>query len=260
MATADATVTFGAAGGWDGGYSGSIVIRNDGTAPIADWRVEWDGGPSVGSLWNGTYTLTGNHAVLVNAGWNGTIAPGASVSIGFTGVGALTENVSNCTVNGAPATVAYSGAGGGGDDGGDGNDHGDGDGDNGDNGNGGDAPGSGASSGPFACVGDLDGDGAVDGADLGVLLGQWGGPASSAADLNGDRAVDGVDLGALLGAWGECPPQKVIVGYWIEWGIYGRNYQPADTPFDKVTHLNYAFADISTVGRVVPYDKYAALE
>jgi len=251
LADADATVTFGSAGGWDGGYTGSIVIRNDGSAPIADWRVEWDGGPSVGSLWNGTYTLAGNHAVVVNAGWNGTIAPGASVSLGFTGVGILTENVSNCTVNGVPATVAYSGAAGGG--GGEDGNGGDGTGD-------GDAPGSGASGGPFACIGDLDGNGTIDGADLGVLLGEWGESASGAADLNGDGAVDGVDLGALLGAWGECPPRKVIVGYWIEWGIYGRNYQPADTPFDKVTHLNYAFADISPDGRVVPYDTYAALE
>lgn len=47
---------------------------------------------------------------------------------------------------------------------------------------------------------DLNGDGAVDGADLGPLLGAWGSP-DDAADLNGDGAVDGADLGLLLGAW-----------------------------------------------------------
>jgi len=48
-------------------------------------------------------------------------------------------------------------------------------------------------------VGDLDGDGDVDGADLGLLLGQWGGDGS--ADLDGSGIVDGADLGILLGAW-----------------------------------------------------------
>lgn len=48
--------------------------------------------------------------------------------------------------------------------------------------------------------GDLNGDGSVDGIDLGLLLASWGG--SGAADLDLDGAVDGVDLGALLAAWG----------------------------------------------------------
>jgi len=48
---------------------------------------------------------------------------------------------------------------------------------------------------------DLNGDGAVDGADLGLLLGDWG-AGESPADLNGDGVVDGADLGLLLGAWG----------------------------------------------------------
>jgi len=48
---------------------------------------------------------------------------------------------------------------------------------------------------------DLNGDGIVDGADLGALLGAWGSTDPS-ADLNGDGIVDGADLGSLLGAWG----------------------------------------------------------
>ena len=54
-----------------------------------------------------------------------------------------------------------------------------------------------------ACVGDLNGDGTVNGADLGTMLGDWG--QDTASDLNGDHVVDGADLGALLGAWGNCP-------------------------------------------------------
>jgi hypothetical protein len=56
------------------------------------------------------------------------------------------------------------------------------------------------------CTGDLNGDGSVDGADLGVTLSQWGSSCGScSADLNDDGAVDGADLGVLLSAWGACP-------------------------------------------------------
>jgi hypothetical protein len=52
---------------------------------------------------------------------------------------------------------------------------------------------------PPPLPGDLNGDGVVDGADLGILLTGWGG--SGAADLNGDGVVDGADLGILLTSW-----------------------------------------------------------
>ncbi len=47
--------------------------------------------------------------------------------------------------------------------------------------------------------GDLDGDGIVDGADLGLLLSAWN--TTGPGDLNGDGIVDGADLGLLLSAW-----------------------------------------------------------
>ena len=56
-----------------------------------------------------------------------------------------------------------------------------------------------------SCAGDLDGDGAVNGADLGGVLNGWGPCGSCGADLNADGIVDGADLGVVLGAWGECP-------------------------------------------------------
>jgi hypothetical protein len=54
------------------------------------------------------------------------------------------------------------------------------------------------------CTSDLDGNGAVDGGDLNVLLGEWG-SQSSLADINTDGLIDGADLNLLLGAWGNCP-------------------------------------------------------
>jgi hypothetical protein len=46
----------------------------------------------------------------------------------------------------------------------------------------------------------------VDGADLGILLAQWG-PSTplTVSDVNNDGIVDGADLGFLLSVWGKCP-------------------------------------------------------
>ena len=60
-----------------------------------------------------------------------------------------------------------------------------------------------------SCLGDLNLDGIVNGADLGLLLGAWGacsgGTPGCIGDLNLDGVVNGADLGLLLGAWGACP-------------------------------------------------------
>jgi hypothetical protein len=47
---------------------------------------------------------------------------------------------------------------------------------------------------------DLDQSGHVDGADLAILLGQWG--SAGSADLDESGEVDAADLAILLGAWG----------------------------------------------------------
>jgi uncharacterized membrane protein len=54
---------------------------------------------------------------------------------------------------------------------------------------------------PTSALADLTGDCAVNGADLGLLLADWGAYLPSAADLNNDGIVDGADLGFLLGQW-----------------------------------------------------------
>ena len=48
---------------------------------------------------------------------------------------------------------------------------------------------------------DLNGDGEVNGADLGLLLSAWG-QSGVPADLDGDGTVNGADLGILLSNWG----------------------------------------------------------
>lgn len=52
------------------------------------------------------------------------------------------------------------------------------------------------------CVADINGDRIVDGADLTLMLSQWGG--SGSADLDQDGAIGGADLALMLGDWGGC--------------------------------------------------------
>jgi hypothetical protein len=52
------------------------------------------------------------------------------------------------------------------------------------------------------CPADLNLDGAVNAADLTILLAAWGTPD---ADLNGDGTTNAADLTILLAAWGACP-------------------------------------------------------
>ncbi len=55
------------------------------------------------------------------------------------------------------------------------------------------------------CVADVNADGIVNGADLGIVISFWG-PVTvfPRADLTGDGVVNGSDLGILLSNWGPC--------------------------------------------------------
>lgn len=68
---------------------------------------------------------------------------------------------------------------------------------------------------PAICIGDINGDGFVNGADLGLLLGSWGNctAAPCVGDLNCDGIANGADLGVLLGQWGSCElPEAELEG------------------------------------------------
>ncbi len=85
----------------------------------------------------------------------------------------------------------------------------------------------------IGCPGDLDGDGRVAGADLGLLLAGWGDVAGdSSADLDGDGRVAGGDLGLLLAAWGDCPPSGEGFTFATPDGGRLRALVTADSRFD----------------------------
>jgi hypothetical protein len=59
------------------------------------------------------------------------------------------------------------------------------------------------------CPADFNGDGVVDGTDLGTLFAGWGQPGPT--DIDGNGTTDGADLGTLLFAWGACPKPSPTV-------------------------------------------------
>ena len=54
---------------------------------------------------------------------------------------------------------------------------------------------------------------------------------------------------------------KNIIGYFVSWGIYGRNYHIMDIPVEKINVINYAFANINpNSGTIELGDPYADID
>jgi chitinase len=98
------TATFVKTSDWVSGWEGRYTITNGGASTITSWQVAFSlpVGTTLGSYWDATVSSAGQRHTFTNRSWNGTIAPGASVSFGFlaTGPGAPTD----CALNGAPCS------------------------------------------------------------------------------------------------------------------------------------------------------------
>ncbi|MFF4129917.1 cellulose binding domain-containing protein [Microbispora rosea] len=94
---------------WDGGFTAAISITNTGTSTIDGWTLSFTlpSGQSITSGWNATYSPSSGQVSARNVSYNGTIAPGATVDIGFqaTHTG-NTAKPTAFTLNGVPCTVA----------------------------------------------------------------------------------------------------------------------------------------------------------
>jgi mannan endo-1,4-beta-mannosidase len=100
-------VTYKVASQWSGGFGADVTIRNTGTAAVAGWTLRWSfaNGQTVTQMWNATATQSGVQVTAVNAPYNGAIAVGGSVGIGFNGSWTGTNAVPTAfTLNGASCT------------------------------------------------------------------------------------------------------------------------------------------------------------
>ncbi|MFD8390486.1 glycosyl hydrolase family 18 protein [Streptomyces sp. NPDC059680] len=263
QAATNATASFTKTSDWGTGFGGQWTIKNTGTTSISSWTVEWDfpSGTSVTSAWDADVTSSGTHWTAKNKSYDGTIAPGASVSFGFNGAGP--GSPSNCKLNGdscdgttVPGDAAPS------------------------------APGTPTASNitdtsvnlSWGAATDDKGvknydvlrDGKVVGTvtttsytDSGLSAGtdySYTVQARDTADQTGP--VSGAVKAHTTGGTTTPPTtgDKVKLGYFTEWGIYGRNYNVKNLvtsgSASKITHINYAFGNV-TNGQCAIGDSYA---
>ena len=263
-AATSATASYVKKSDWGTGFEGQWTVKNTGTTALSSWTIEWDfpSGTAVGSAWDASVTSSGTHWTAKNLGWNGTVAPGASISFGFNGTGS--GSPSGCKLNGASC-------------------------------DGGSVPGDNPPSKPgtptASNVTDTSAkiswtaatdDKAVknydvlrDGAkvatvttttytDSGLTKGtdySYTVQARDTADQTGP-----VSASVAVRTTGTTDPgnpgtgDKINLGYFTEWGVYGRNYHVKNLVTSgsaaKITHINYAFGNVQN-GRCTIGDSYA---
>nr|WP_246574767.1 glycoside hydrolase family 18 chitinase [Streptomyces genisteinicus] len=265
-AATSATATYTKSSDWGSGFEGKWTVKNTGTTAISSWTVEWDfpAGTRVTSAWDATVTSSGNHWTAKNVGWNGTLSPGASVSFGFNGSG--TGSPTGCKLNGASC-------------------------------DGGSVPGDTPPTAPGALTTSNVTDTSVrlswgaatddkgvknydvlrDGAKVATVTGtaytdngltagtdySYAVQARDTADQTGPVSAS-VSVRTTGGGGGEPPTgDKVKLGYFTNWGVYGRNYHVKNLVTSgsaaKITHINYAFGNVQG-GKCTIGDGYADYE
>jgi glucuronoarabinoxylan endo-1,4-beta-xylanase len=94
---------------WSSGFTANISITNTGASAINGWTLSFTlpSGQSITSGWNATYSPSSGQVNARNVDYNGTLAPGATIDIGFqaTHTGNTAEPAT-FTLNGIPCTVA----------------------------------------------------------------------------------------------------------------------------------------------------------
>ncbi|MGZ3102512.1 cellulose binding domain-containing protein [Streptomyces sp. H62] len=85
--TGACAVTYRITNQWSGGFQADVRLTNTGTGPWNGWTLKWPfaNGQQVTQMWNAEHTRSGTTVTARNVDWNRNVAPGASVSFGFTG-------------------------------------------------------------------------------------------------------------------------------------------------------------------------------
>ncbi|MEU1498471.1 glycoside hydrolase family 18 chitinase [Streptomyces sp. NPDC005732] len=263
-AAASATATYTKTQDWGTGFGGQWTVKNTGTTALSSWTIQWDfpSGTSVTSAWDADVTNSGTHWTAKNKSYNGTLAAGASVTFGFNGAGS--GSPSNCTLNGGSCDGGTTVPG-----------------DNPPS-----APGTPTSSALTDTSVKLSWSAATDdkgvknydvlrgGAKVATVTGttytdtgltagtdySYTVQARDTADQTGP--VSGAVSVHTTGGTTTPPPtgKAVKLGYFTEWGIYGRNYNVKNLVTSgsaaKITHINYAFGNV-TNGQCAIGDSYA---
>ncbi|MGA5037464.1 PHB depolymerase family esterase [Streptomyces capoamus] len=70
---------------WSTGLTASVTVTNTGTTPVNGWKLGFTlpAGQTLTNGWNAGYSGSSGAVTATNAAYNATIAPGASVTIGY---------------------------------------------------------------------------------------------------------------------------------------------------------------------------------
>jgi Glycosyl hydrolase family 12/Cellulose binding domain len=84
--TAACSAAYSVTNSWSGGFQGQVVVKNTGSGALSGWRLGWTfpGNQQISNLWNGSYTQSGQAVAVTSASYNGSLAPGATATVGFT--------------------------------------------------------------------------------------------------------------------------------------------------------------------------------
>jgi len=74
---------------WSGGFQAQVTLTNNGTVPLTSWALSWTfpGSQQISSSWSGVFTQTGASVSVTNEPYNGSVAVGGTVTVGFTANG-----------------------------------------------------------------------------------------------------------------------------------------------------------------------------
>jgi endoglucanase len=74
---------------WSGGFQGQVTLTNTGTVALSSWALSWTfpGSQEISGDWSGVFTQTGANVSVTNEPYNGDVAAGGTVTVGFTANG-----------------------------------------------------------------------------------------------------------------------------------------------------------------------------
>jgi endoglucanase len=80
-------VVYSLTNSWSGGFQAQIVLTNTAAAALSPWTLAFTfgGDQQIASLWNASYTQSGEAVTVTPESYDATIAAGSSVTVGFTG-------------------------------------------------------------------------------------------------------------------------------------------------------------------------------
>lgn len=87
---------------WPGGYQGSVSVTNDGASAVNPWQIAFTvpSGVSIGNGWNGDFGQSGTTVTVRAPAWSATLAPGATIAVGFVASGTSAPPPSAVALNG----------------------------------------------------------------------------------------------------------------------------------------------------------------